>query len=66
MSALRHAHRQAGVHEPQQLLLSEVSEATERTIVIREVVHRYRHSIGQFLRFGLVGGLGVVVNMAVI
>jgi putative flippase GtrA len=34
--------------------------------VIKDVMQRYRNSIGQFVRFGLVGGLGVVVNMAVI
>ncbi|MHA6511353.1 GtrA family protein [Tessaracoccus sp. Z1128] len=34
--------------------------------MIRSIVERYRNSIGQFLRFGTVGGLGVVVNMAAI
>lgn len=34
--------------------------------MITRVVHRYRHSIRQLLRFGTVGGLGVLVNMGVI
>ncbi|MBB1515601.1 GtrA family protein [Tessaracoccus sp. MC1679] len=34
--------------------------------VIKKMLHRYRSSIRQLFRFGMVGGLGVVVNMAVI
>lgn len=34
--------------------------------MIKRFVHRYRRSMGQFLRFGIVGGLGVLVNMSVI
>ncbi|HJE51640.1 MAG TPA: GtrA family protein [Tessaracoccus flavescens] len=33
--------------------------------MIKSVVDRYGHSLGQFLRFGIVGGSGVVVNMVV-
>lgn len=30
---------------------------------LKQLFRRYRHSLGQLLRFGLVGGLGVGVNM---
>lgn len=32
----------------------------------KDFCHRHRHSLVQFLRFGLVGGVGVVVNQVVL
>ena len=32
---------------------------------LRRLIDRYSHSLGQLVRFGIVGGLGVGVNMAV-
>jgi putative flippase GtrA len=35
-------------------------------VSLRDLYSRHRHSLLQFLRFGLVGGVGVVVNQAVL
>ena len=53
------------VHEPQLIPLPEVQACPEGSQMIRELTRRYGNTMRQLVKFGVVGGSGVLVNMVV-
>ena len=65
MPPLRHTYCAAQFHEPQLISVPEVSTGPEGTNMINEFTRRYGKSLRQLVKFGVVGGSGVIVNMVI-